>query len=276
MLIVRDSSIEKFVLDSIRTLWGKTPRTGIHLSDLISPRRAYWERVKPLPATDKEIQYWLIGRGHEEALHEASGFRHGVEQEVEGIVFTPDFFHNFPDESKTRRGYLAKPGEETIKYDYYLKQLRGYCALTGSSQGWLRVWSLMEKQDDFSTAPEFAAYRVEFTIGELTKELQNLIVTRASLVEALRQGNHKLLSQCPEWMCGKVQRKTTIKSFCQDCNKDFTFPERHLKSKPHHSIAPAEYSYTYRKDCKWFVDCQPNLSWKAVEKKRQYKIEVEK
>jgi len=261
MKITRRPDIEQFILDEICQYFVKLneERTGIHISDLLCLRQAYFQRVKPLPPTNKQVQYFLIGRGHEESLHATSGSAHGEEQEWEGIIFTPDFYHNFPDESKTRRGYLAKPGEETEKYDHYINQLRAYCAVTDKTMGWLRVWSLMEKQDDFTTAPEFAAYELEFTPGELAVERDSLRERREILLEGLRQQNHKLLPQCPEWMCGKVHRNTVVKAFCLDCKKEFTFPERHKKSKPHHSIAPAEYTYDYVKNCKWFDDCQPHL-----------------
>lgn len=262
MIITRRPDIEAFMLDEIRAYFVKQneKRTGIHLSDLLKPRQAYWQRVKPLPPTNEEIQYFLIGRGHEESLHACSGYEHGEEQEWEGILYTPDFYHNFPDESKTRRGNLAAPGEEEEKYKYYLDQVRGYCAVTGRPQAWLRVWSLMEKQEDYSTKPELAAYQVEFTEVELIFECDRLKTLKAAFLEALRQNNHKLLSQCPSWMCGKVSRTVKTLAHCEDCNKDFLYPERHKKSKPHHTVSSVEYNFSFEKRCKWFEDCQPDLS----------------
>ncbi len=261
MLITRQPDIEQLILDEIRAYFVRQnkQRVGIHLSDLLAPRKCYWQKVKPLPPTDHEIQYFLIGRGHEESLHACSGYEHGEEQEWEGILYTPDFYHNFPDESKTRRGNLAKPGEEADKYKSYIDQVRGYCAVAGKNQAWLRIWSLMEKQEDHTSKPEFAAYRVEFTEGELAFERERMITVKVYILEGLRQENHKLIPQCPSWQCGKVSRTVKVPAYCEDCKKEFVQPDRHSKSKPTHNIRPAEYDYSFEKRCKYFDCCDPKL-----------------
>ena len=120
MQIKRNPSIEEWLFNEIRTNWGKEARQGIHLSDLLAPRKAYWQRVKPMYPSDLEIQYWLTGMGHENALSHASGYEHASEREWNGIFYTPDFFHNFPAELKTRRRNLAEEGKEEEVYEHYL------------------------------------------------------------------------------------------------------------------------------------------------------------
>lgn len=264
MEITRDSSIEKFLFDEIRKNMNKE-RTGIHLSDLLAPRKAFWQKTKPLPPTDDEIMYWTTGKGHEDAFHLVSDIEHGTEQEWNGIKYTPDFFHNFPAEMKTRRRNIAKGGNEAEDYDYYLKQLRGYCAVTGKTQGWLHIWCLVSKDGETgATKPELASYRVGFTEDELSNERFKLDSMKCDLLVAIGTKEHTLLPQCPEWMCGKNKSEMIKNPFCTTCDREFSTDwgiEKHINSKKGqgHEIKKAEYKWEYEKRCKWFDDCKPVL-----------------
>lgn len=260
MQITRQPDIEKFVLDEMRRNIGKGVREGIHLSDTLSPRKCYWQKIDPLPATDDELMYWLTGQGHETAFLNVTGFEHGEAKEKNGIIYTPDVFTNFPSELKTRRKNISEAGKETIEYKHYLKQLERYCALENVPQGWLHVWCLVQRQEDHTTKPELASYRVEFTMGELATALEEMRIIKACIEEGLRQKNHNLIPQCPSWQCGKVSRTVKKLAHCENCKKDFTYPDRHLKSKPDHKIIPAEYDFRFEKRCKWFDKCDPKLT----------------
>lgn len=262
MKISRDEATEKWLFDEIRTNMGKEAREHIHLSDCLAPRKAFWQRVKPLPLTDDEIMYFSTGRGHEDVLLYISGYSHGKAKQWEGIWYTPDLFMNFPVEIKTRRRNLAEPGKEAEVYDYYLKQLKGYCAVENIQQGWLFVWCLVQKQEDKKTKPEMACYTIEFEPVELQFERERLLDTKIAIEGSIAGKDHSMIPQCPEWMCGQVNNIMIEKPACLTCKKEFDAEwriKKHVESKTgkDHETKPGVYRQEYEKRCKWFDDCKP-------------------
>lgn len=261
MIITKDDSIKEWALDEIRNGWD-TNRVGIHLSDLLSPRKAYFQKVKPLPLTDDEIGYFTSGSAIEDKTLKLMGYLHGEVKEYKGILYTPDVFFNFPAEIKTRRRMLAEAGKEAEVYDHYLNQLRGYCALENKLQGWLIVLSLAEKQDNGKTKPEWAFYRVEFTQEELITCRNNLIYLHALLGNVLNEvTDYDVLFQCPAWMCGRVSRTIKENGKCLDCDKEFKLESALVKNHKEkgHKIKEFIYDFNFEKSCKWWDDCQPKL-----------------
>jgi len=260
--IVRDASIEQWIHTETCNNWGKGEREGIHLSDLLAPRKAFFQRVDPKHPTFEEICYWMSGNAVEDKFLRSIGYEHGEQREWNGILYTPDMFLGFIAELKSRRGGLAKEGGEAADtYDYYLKQLQGYCAIVDSTQGWLLVLSLVEKQADFTTKPELAAYRVEFTKEELYDTAAELLHLRDKLISAIEYKDYVnvylTLPECPSWMCGKKTYEVIEKPFCVDCNKEFASEnniKKHQKSKGH-SVKSGEYKEIYEVRCKWFYSC---------------------
>lgn len=261
MKITRDKSIEEWAYNEVRGVFSKEIREGIHLSDLVMLRKAYWQRIKPLPPTDEEIDYWVSGRAIEYRFLNAIGYQKAEAKEWEGIMYTPDLFFSFPAEFKTRRGWIAKEGEEEERYDLYLKQLKGYCAIERKTQGWLLVFSLVEKQADHSTKPERAFYRVEFTEEELKQCREELLYLRQSLLYALDTHEFKHLPLCPGWACGKEIKTMTRKPYCETCGREFEGSWgaiKHLDSRTGagHTMRTAEYEREFKERCKWYQNCQ--------------------
>ena len=262
MEIKLDSSIKDFIFGEIQNNLGKEVREGIHLSDLLSPRQAYWRKTVPMLPDTKEIIYWMSGRGHESAFLRIANFEHGESEQWNGIWYTPDILFNFPVEIKTtRRGYLPKEGEEAEKYKDYLKQVKGYSAVKDKQQAWLIVWYLSLLDDEGNrTHPDFFAYRVEFTKEELEEERQRLLSTRDLLVKVLETHEFNLLEPCADWKCFKKEREMVTKPFCKTCNKDFKTDwgiQKHIDSKTGkgHEIIKADYIEKRVIQCKYYTQC---------------------
>jgi hypothetical protein len=250
------------MMDKIRETWGMDVREGLHLTDLLSPRQAYWKRKHPLPPTDDEIMYFLTGRGHEGEFLKAVGYRHAPTKEWKGIKYSIDYFIEKITELKTRRRGMAAVGEEADVYSHYLKQLRSYAAVEWQLLAELHVWSLLEKQEDNSTKPEFAVYEVEFTDEELVETGRSLLETKELLESCLESGVHTPLPVCEEWMCGKVSRTMKEKPHCLTCARDFETDwgiEKHSQGKKtsDHVTRKAVYDYNFVPRCKWFDLCNP-------------------
>ncbi len=306
MEINRLPEVERQIFNEIREKFGKG-REGVHLTDLLTPRKKFWGTVAPLPPTDDEIMYWLTGKGHENVFIRVSGYEHLAVGEWKGLKYTPDTFHrkvakietsdsggfqrvvgeedlSGPVEIKTRRAAPAEPGKEAERYDHYLAQLVGYCAIKGSKRGYLFVWCLTSPDKNAgwkSTKPEMFVYEVLFTEEELMAERMRLGQVQVALLESLHKiseirdtdgrklhpkGAHLKLPLCPSWMCGKEVAKIIRKPYCGTCDKEFATISggaKHTESKvgKGHRVAPAEFERKYAAKCPYFVECRGHEEW---------------
>jgi len=258
MELIRDESIEKWLFSEMRQEIGKEAREGIHLTDLLTPKKAYWQKIQPEYASDDELLYFLTGRGHESAMLAVSGYQHGDVKERDGITYTPDIFFNFPVEVKTRRAFLAKDGEETEKYAWYIKQLSGYMSLEDIQQGWLIVWCLSEKQDDgWSTKPAVRVYRLTMTQEELNEKKVELRAILALLRASLELKDPSKLPDCPEWMCARISQTLIQRGFCKTCDKEYQKSNYLTKHKEQgHEIIMPVYKAEIEPKCKYYDICK--------------------
>jgi len=275
--IERDAVAENEIFDRLRESITSEERTGIHLSDLLYPRKRYWGEIRPLPPTNDEIMYWLTGKGHETVFIRVGKFKPGVPTEWNGIVYTTDVYEGYPVEIKTRRGWVAKDGEESDRYSNYIEQLRGYCACSNNTKGHLIVWALTQGGDDRSkaTKPIMQVYRVDFSHRELTDERLRLLDRRDKLRLALSKiltlaGNvtypkeaHKDLPPCPDWMCGVSRKNAPVCS----CGKQFaTVPgyKKHIASvgETDHTLIE---SFRVEMKCPYLPECRGDEDrWKGA------------
>jgi hypothetical protein len=222
--IERNSAVEREILDHVKASFD-VPREGIHLSDTLSPRQAFWRRVMPMPPSDQDVLFWVAGRSAEdmftrvppllvadEAAYEVSPTLH--------VLFRPDFhwleIDRFPPtEFKSRRAPLAKPGEEPKVYKHYLEQLSGYMAMEGLLTGKLVVFDLGRAQAGQS--PQLAVYDVTISVDETLSRLTEIGTTATALqaaiigysIEAMAKGFAVPLKEvidslplCEPWLCG--------------------------------------------------------------------------
>lgn len=269
MQLVRDPSVETFVLDEMRRVLTRG-RDGVHVSELLALRKAYWNRVAPKPLTVEEVLYFTAGRGHEDIVHSLSQVeRGGPVLSAEGIFYTPDFFTNFPIELKSRRGGLIPPDEDAAKYfEQYVEQLSFYCALAHRTQGWLWVLfltALREQNRDLGyrrTKPDFRAYRLELTEADL-EHYRAEASRRAALLKAAEEAkDYRSLPLCPQFMCYRRAAEKTAPARCLTCRRDFQTDwglERHQESKTGkgHEGRKAGYKEKIEPVCKYFPECDP-------------------
>jgi hypothetical protein len=267
MNLTRNENREKEIFDRIRKNFQAKDAersAGIKLSDLLYPKKAYWQKKNPMPPTNDDINYWVIGRGHEDVMHRVSELNKPDSKIWEGIYYGMDFQEaGVPIEMKTRRGYLAKEGDEIKKYDTYLRQLIGYCAIEKIEHGELWVWSLLEKTDTFRSAPKMVCYDVNFEQVELERERLRLLGTRDILVKALNGDKecYDMLSDCPEWQCKRKETNMIKPPFCKTCNKEFKTEfgiESHINSRTGngHEVVHATYDIKIIPTCKHYPLCK--------------------
>ncbi len=268
MKIYKDVQLLDKIISKIKENWGDGSRSGIHASDLLSPRKAYFQKVSPLPPTMKEIMYFLSGLAIETGLSELLGVGHAPSKDFNGILYTPDFYIDGITELKSRRAYLPEEGKEESVYGHYISQIVKYVAYEGQDKGNLIVMALNEKVDDGKkTEPQLVAYRLEFEQDELDEARESSIRMRDLLLEAIDTKDHTILPQCPAWMCGKQLKTMTKKPYCHTCSKEFETDwgiGKHLdaKGKANHVVTRAEYKYDFEPECKYYTFCNPVIGVK--------------
>lgn len=289
-MLARCPELEKGFYTALRESFGSNARDGVHASGLLQPRKEYWNRAVPKPATDEELGYWTAGRGHEDALSRflQDDFGPTPQAVIDGISMRPDFVSltgriipaGAYAEMKTRRSNLPENDQEAQeKFGSYREQMRIYMALRRRMEMYLIVLSLVEgkTQDALSrSSPVWAVYRETFAdVAELEAERAKWLARRdgfLTLLEAQASGVQQFIDAallatplCADWLCGKATPEMTRKPLCQTCGKEFATaefgPEKHLASKTGagHVITPAEVTWSYVPRCKWYAECRPWL-----------------
>ena len=82
--VTRSEKSEQVLTDKCRTWLGKSERKeGLHASDLLDPKQAYWKRKKPSELPDRLVNMFIVGLfGHAIVLSAVDG--------VEGISLASD------------------------------------------------------------------------------------------------------------------------------------------------------------------------------------------
>lgn len=264
MIIKRSEELESKLIEAVKENWGNKIRTDVALTDLIYPRKAYFQRKIPKAPELVEILDFLRGKAIETGLGELLKMEHvhSASRKAHGIYYNPDFRMPEITELKSRRGFLAKDGEEEERYGYYIKQHKGYCALENETKGNLIIFALAEKADDgWKTEPKLVAYTIEYTEEDLRDHLNWLIERRDLFLKTLEDDDFSRLPECEEFNCGVTHKHLEEKGHCETCGREWQiekFMYMHKSKFKDHKIVFPKYSYTYEPRCKWIEECMPS------------------
>lgn len=236
-------------------------RLGIHLSDLLHPLRAYYAKRFPRKPTDNELLYFLAGQAHESVILEWLGVGHTEPEEWNGVFFTPDAtIGGIPWEIKTRRRFSATEENVVVEYKSYLSQLRSYCAMIGIPRGYLLVFTLTDKADDFTTKPSLAIWEVNFDEEELAETREHILMQKEKFIYAMSNNDPSSLEPCAEWMCGRTMKKLIKQAECHTCGMKMHVRSinKHLREYPEctEGVAMPEYATTIIATCRWWDVCK--------------------
>lgn len=209
MKIERSPEMERKILDKIKAHLERAPRSKDrwHVSDLLYPRKSYWQRIDPQPMTDLQALYFTAGRAHHGILEACLGKwekpkgdrADAGEFEKHGIYYSPDLRMPYPWEIKTSRAEKEPP---VLKkgFEGYLKQLNKYQACMDDNKGGLLVFYL-GLRDGWRKIPEIRFYKVLMSDAERKAEVANIKRIVADLNAAVKTKKHRKLELCPAWMC---------------------------------------------------------------------------
>lgn len=236
MKIIRSKDDEDRIYDKTRAYLNSRPRSvdKLHVSDLLYPRKAFFQKTDPKPISNLQVCYFTAGRAHHEIIEacfkekpKVHWWKRAVdaakaelkkgskisdkppksttdsgEHERFGVLFSPDMIWNkVPVEIKTSRMQREPASDDYAeKYSGYLKQLKMYMALMDSARGGLMVFFLGLK-NGWRFIPEFRFYKVRLSSLELKHTLRDIKEGAAKLNKALRTKQHRRLELCPSFMC---------------------------------------------------------------------------
>lgn len=227
MIIKRSKKMERKVLDKIKAHLGRAPRSQDkwHVSDLLYPRKSYFQRIDPQPMTDLQALYFTAGRAHHGVLEACLGKWEkpkgdrvdAGEFEKHGIYYSPDLRMPYPWEIKTSR--MEYPPKDLKKgFEGYLKQLSKYQACMDDERGGLLVFFL-GLRDGYRKLPALHFYTVKMSAEERKKEVAHIKKISSALNKAVETKKHDALELCPAWMCGDCP-------WAQKCKPWLTDPKR--------------------------------------------------
>lgn len=206
--IVRDTKQERELVVQSRAWLEREPRSpGVHASDLLDPRQAYWRAVSPKPISDRVVPTFLIGK----VLHaillsvvdqkdlDMTSDEGSRESESLGIVYSPDLLRGEPIEIKTSRSFFEPKSLKDIAM--YCEQLLIYMAATNNTRGHLWVLYLNLKDDQNRTAPEFRVYTIEVPKQALDHYARTCRTISDEIKLAIEKRQPTSLPLCRDWKC---------------------------------------------------------------------------
>ena len=209
----RNKTDERWLLDQSRKWLESGERAkGLHASDLLSIRKAFWRTVDPQPLSDREIGLFLPGKIlHAFVLGAAAGETPDISKSDEGsrfneelkIWYSPDWDKGNLAEFKTARNFQEPTSLEDL--DTYIQQLLVYMVCEKKSPA--KVWVLYLNLRDPATrrtTPAFRCYEVAATDEDLAVVRRFIEQTRVDYEQAVATQQWRGLDLCQDWMCGRT------------------------------------------------------------------------
>lgn len=206
-------------------------KEGIHASDLLDPRQAYFKSVDPKELTEREVWLFTIGKVlHTIVLSPVNPDLVGDDSDTGtlenlGILYSMDHTHNtVPVELKTSRSN-KEPREDRLQEELqlYLEQLCIYLVMENTLRGELWILYLNLKDESNRTWPEPRCYDVEMTEDQFYQLEQHILETRDALRAAKEQNVFSHLVLCRQWKCGQVC------PWWDQCRPQGRYPEKNKK-----------------------------------------------
>lgn len=212
LAVARNKTSERMLLDKAKDYVTKDERTpGIHASDLLDTRQAFWKHVDPQPLTDRLTVTFLVGRvlhafvlgavdgpDRVDIANTDDGSSHS---DILGISYSPDkVLDGVVRELKTSRSFYEPKDVKDL--DIYLEQLLVYMAATQTTTSQLWVLYLNLRNEEGKTAPDFRSFDVSISPEDLQRVTEYLKESREQLEAAIAADDWRRLPLCREWKCG--------------------------------------------------------------------------
>ena len=191
----------KFIGDHSRT-------DSIHLTDCIyCLRKAYWDKMSPLPPTPKESLYFILGLGLQNVL--LPSYSTPLPRTRAGVVYSPDAISSdgFPVELKTTRMTKKRLLEQGFPTGW-LKQMMGYCSVLDKLKCCLLVIPIIQ--------PEVLSFTLSFSYYELQDNDLMIEKNALTLVHSIWNGIVPPKDSDQEWEC--VNCRYSLRCAAEEAN----------------------------------------------------------
>lgn len=230
--VTRSEVSEQVLLDRCREWLEKDERKpGLHASDLLDPRLAYFKKKNPAPIPDRLVNMFIIGKfGHIIVLSAADKVRGINMASDEGSVWSEDLgiwysadktINGVPRELKTTRSFFEA---KTLKdVALYVEQLMIYMVGNKSTTGQLWILYMNLKDEDGVTSPAWRVFTITCSEEDLEKYRVQLKATAKSLNTALQTGRFQDLEPCRPFKCGPGPKGC---EFWEQCKPEGRYPKK--------------------------------------------------
>lgn len=211
--VYRSAKKEKEILQRLRDVvegFERRIESPIHISDILEPRKAYWQRVSPKKFDDDTILYFSLGyAGHEYLLHQKD---EGSKTEGD-LTWSPDAIetvtipieeggphaHDYKKKvAITEVKITTKRKVATTKKDLkkYLEQLVSYMAMEKLERGYLVIWYVAP-----NGPPQIVVFTTQATKQALGRFRKQILDKTVELRTALVAMDHTPLELCRKDLC---------------------------------------------------------------------------
>jgi hypothetical protein len=171
-----------------------------HVSDLIFPRKTYYDIMQGRKITDKAIGFWFTGVAYHTELQRILGNKYAeVEAKWESVVAHIDHMEEVLLEIKTSRKWTIP----STPSPHYTRQLGDYCAMTGRKSAKIVViypTAGRTYKGEKSSTVDIAAWEVSFSKAELEAIKEDMQQTIKEIEYAVKKKNPDNLPPCPKWL----------------------------------------------------------------------------
>lgn len=224
-------------------------RTGIHASDLLAPRLAFYRKLQPLPLTLDEIGYFATGHGHHMFLVTLMANKKHTSQEESkyskryNITYSPDLSALQAEFKTSRLQSIPETEAECRKmYEEYTKQSLVY-AICEQVDKWNLYINFIGLREKYRVLPpRIECYTIHWSQEEIQEGIEWIDTTVKLLAQSLKTKKlNKKLPLCAEFKCYRwdnaTKEKKVVCPYFEQCK-----PEgRYLEWKnTQQSITPRE------------------------------------
>lgn len=171
-----------------------------HVSDIVFPRKAYYEAIQGRKISEEALGFWISGKAFGTVLQEVLGKdKAEVEARWGKFVAHIDHFDKVLIEIKTSRKWTVPQAPEP----HYVRQVGYYCAMTGQLNGKILViyFTAGRKWDGKGASNlELHVWNVAFTAKELEVVRVDMDQTVAMIEKAIKTKNPSILPPAPKWL----------------------------------------------------------------------------
>lgn len=173
----------------------------IHVSDVVFPRKTYYQVTQGRKVTDKAIGFWFLGKAIGTEIQRVLGQQYAeIETKIDDFVAHMDYYDGMLiGEIKSSRKWTipATPAP------HYIRQTGYYCAMSGKSKAEIlviyptagRTW-----KGEAASTVEFRAWALEVPPDAQAEILRDMVACKSAIIDALDRHDPSRLPPVPAWL----------------------------------------------------------------------------